>query len=67
MMYSDPTHYKIHVLLTIYFHLSLPTGCTYVGVCTSVLGSLFAMLFALDGAFLSWSSFKFDTVQVING
>ena len=59
--------YKLHVSLSMYFHFSLPTGCTCIGVCASALGCLFGTMFVLDVAFLGWSSFKFDTVQVTNG
>ena len=50
-----------------YFHFSQPTGCARTCVCASVLGCLFGAMFVLDVSFLSWSSFKFDTVQVANG
>ena len=55
-------NYMCHCL-----RISLPTGCTRIGVCASILGCLFGTMFVLDVAFLSWSSFKFDAVQDTNG
>ena len=61
--------FTLHVPLIEYilFPLSLPIGCTRTCVCASVLGCMFGTMFVLDVAFLSWSSFKLDTVQVTNG